>query len=107
MNEEEGRFMKDYAKLSELRTLLDKEQGEALYRWKDSNNVSELEITMSPTTIVIFGKGWIQGVCVGQLSIAFINSNKMKEVYKEEIARGFADFVQEQVRNSKEGADEK
>lgn len=107
MNEEEDRFMKDYAKLSELRTLLDKEQGEALYRWKDSNNVSELEITMSPTIIVVSGKGWIQGVCVGQLSITFINSNKMKETYKKEIAREFASFVQEQVKNSKENIDEK
>lgn len=107
MNEEEDRFMKDYAKLSELRTLLNKEQGQALYHWKDSNSVSELEITTSPTTIVVAGKGWIQGVCVGQLSIAFINSNKMKETYKKELARGFANFVQEQVKNSKEEADEK
>lgn len=106
MNEADH-FMKDYAKLSELRALLDKEQEEAFHYWENSNNVSELEITTSPTTIVVSGKGWIQGVCVGQLSIAFINSNKMKETYKKELARGFADFVQEQIENSKEGADEK
>ena len=107
MNEEEDRFMKDYAKLSELRALLDKEQEEAFHYWKNSNNVSELEVATSPTTIMVSGKGWLQGVCVGQLSIAFINSNEMKETYKKELARGFAKFVQERVEKKEEDDNEK
>ena len=107
MNEGEDRFMKDYAKLSELRALLDKEQGEALHYWNNSNNVSDLEITTSPTTIVVSGKGWMQGVCVGQLRIVFVNSNGMKKTYEKELARGFTEFVQEQVKKNEEDANEK